>query len=283
MSSYRISQLAERTGFSPSTLRYYEQVGLLTTERTSGGYRSYGEADVRRLQFIARAKQLGLPLDGIRELVAVWEGGPCASVKARLEELLTARSADVADRLSELTAFGTDLARARDGLTAPSPDGPCDDSCGCTSSSEVRTADLGMRRPVGAAPTGQQQPAQPAEIPLACTLSGDGQAAQRAEWAELLGRAAGRAAADGGADITFPADPDLAGQLAALAAREKDCCAFFAFSLDLTSAGSMILRVRAPQGAQPLVTGLLGQCGAARAEHRHPGRRSRGRRAAPIN
>jgi DNA-binding transcriptional MerR regulator len=258
MSSYRISQLAERTGFSPSTLRYYEQVGLLTTVRTPGGYRSYGEADVRRLRFIARAKQLGLPLDGIRELVAVWEDGPCASVKARLEELLTARSADVADRISELSAFGTDLARARDGLAAPSPDGPCDDGCGCTSSSEVRTADLGLRRPVGTARV-ERQPAQPAEIPLACTLSGDGQAAQRAEWAELLGRADGRADADGGADITFPADPDLAGQLAALAAREKDCCAFFVFSLDLTAAGRMILRVRAPQGAQPLVTTLLGQ------------------------
>jgi DNA-binding transcriptional MerR regulator len=257
MSSYRISQLAGRTGFSPSTLRYYEQVGLLTTERTSGGYRSYGEADVRRLLFISRAKQLGLPLDDIRELIAVWEDGPCASVKARLEELLTARSKDVADRISELTAFGTDLARARDGLAAPSPDGPCDDGCGCTSSSEIRTVERGMPCPVGAARI-DLQPAQPAEIPLACTLSSDAQAARLAEWGELLARASRRADADGGADISFPADPDLAGQLAALAAREKDCCAFFAFSLDMTVPGSMILRVRAPQEARPLVTGLLG-------------------------
>jgi DNA-binding transcriptional MerR regulator len=116
MSSYRISQLAGRTGFSPSTLRYYEQIGLLATERTSGGYRSYGEADVRRLRFISRAKQLGLPLDDIRELVPVWEGGPCTSVKGRLEELLTARSRDVAARISELTAFAAELARARDDL-----------------------------------------------------------------------------------------------------------------------------------------------------------------------
>jgi len=113
MSSYLISQLAERTGFSSSTLRYYEQVGLLTAERTPGGYRSYGEADVRRLVFISRAKQLGLPLDGIRELVAVWRTGPAASVKGRLEALLAARSKDVAERISELTAFGADLARAR--------------------------------------------------------------------------------------------------------------------------------------------------------------------------
>ena len=124
MSSYRISQLAERTGFSPSTLRYYEQIGLLTTERTSGGYRSYGEDDVRRLRFISRAKQLGLPLDEIRELVPVWEDGPCTSVKGHLEDLLTARSRDVAARISELITLSGGLARAREDLAAPSPAGP---------------------------------------------------------------------------------------------------------------------------------------------------------------
>jgi DNA-binding transcriptional MerR regulator len=230
MSSYRISQLAEQTGFSPSTLRYYEQVGLLTTERTSGGYRSYGDAEVRRLRFISRAKQLGLALDSIRELLAVWEGGPCASVKARLDELLTARLTDVAARISELTSFGADLARARDGLAAPSPAGPCDDGCGC---------------------------GEAAQVPVRCTLSGGGQAARRAEWAALLARATGRADNGCGADITFPADPDLAGRLAALATREKQCCTFFAFTLDLTAAESVTLHIRAPREAGSLLAGLL--------------------------
>jgi DNA-binding transcriptional MerR regulator len=230
MSSYRISQLAEQTGFSPSTLRYYEQVGLLTAARTAGGYRSYGDAELQRLRFISRAKQLGLALDSIRELLAVWDGGSCTSVKARLDELLMARSTDVAARISELTAFGADLARARDGLVAPSPAGPCDDGCGCT---------------------------EAARVPVGCTLNGDGQAARHAEWADLLGRATGRSDTGCGADITFPADPDLAGRLAALAAREKQCCTFFAFTLDLTAAGSVTLHVRAPQEAGALVAGLL--------------------------
>jgi DNA-binding transcriptional MerR regulator len=150
MSRYRISQLAGRTGFSPSTLRYYEQIGLLATERTSGGYRSYGEADVRRLRFISRAKQLGLPLDGIRDLVAVWAAGPCTSVKARLEELLTARSREVEARISELAAFGADLAQARENLAAPSPAGPCDDDCGCTSG-QAHPVQLGRPHPIGPA------------------------------------------------------------------------------------------------------------------------------------
>jgi DNA-binding transcriptional MerR regulator len=230
MSSYRISQLAEQTGFSPSTLRYYEQVGLLTTERTSGGYRSYGDAEVQRLRLISRAKQLGLRLDSIRELLAVWDGGPCTSVKARLDELLTARSTDVAARIRELTTFGADLVRARDGLAAPSPAGPCGDGCGCAAA---------------------------AQVPVTCTLSSDGQAARRGEWADLLGRATGRTDTDGGADITFRADPDLAGRLAALAAREKQCCSFFAFTLDLTAAESVTLRIRAPREADSLVAGLL--------------------------
>jgi DNA-binding transcriptional MerR regulator len=230
MSSYRISQLAERTGFSPSTLRYYEQVGLLTAKRTSGGYRSYGDAEVGRLRFISRGKQLGLALDSIRELLAVWDGGPCTSVKARLDELLTVRSTDVAARISELTAFGAELARARDGLSAPSPAGSCGDGCGCIEAPQV---------------------------PVGCTLSNGGQVARRAEWADLLGRATGRTDTDGAADITFPADPDLAGRLAALAAREKQCCTFFAFTLDLTAAGSVTLHVRAPPEAGSLLAGLL--------------------------
>ena len=90
-------------------------------------------------------------------------------------------------------------------------------------------------------------------IPLECTLSGDAQTARFAEWADLLTRTTGKTDADGGADVTFPADPDLAGQLAALAMREKECCSFFAFTLDMTAAASITLHVRAPQGAEPLV------------------------------
>jgi hypothetical protein len=100
---------------------------------------------------------------------------------------------------------------------------------------------------------------RPAGISLGCTLSDDGQTARFAEWADLLTRATGKTDADGGADVTFPADPDLAGQLAALAVREKECCSFFAFTLDMTAAASITLHVRAPQGAEPLVAGLLGQ------------------------
>ena len=63
-----------------STLRFYEQAGLLPAERTGSGYRVYGEEAVARLEFIASAKHLGLPLEEIRELLGAWEAG---GVRAR--------------------------------------------------------------------------------------------------------------------------------------------------------------------------------------------------------
>ena len=68
MDGCTISEAAERTGFSPSALRFYEQHGLVRPARTASGYRSYGDADLERLGFIGRAKGFGLSLDEITEL-----------------------------------------------------------------------------------------------------------------------------------------------------------------------------------------------------------------------
>lgn len=113
MGEYRISELAERSGFAASTLRFYEQVGLLpAAQRSPGGYRLYGEATVQRLRFIASGKRLGLPLEEIRELVAVWHGGTCGPVQDRLRPLLTEKVTEVDARVAELTAFSAQLAEA---------------------------------------------------------------------------------------------------------------------------------------------------------------------------
>jgi hypothetical protein len=116
---------------------------------------------------------------------------------------------------------------------------------------------LGRPRSIGPGRL-EQRPAEAAEVPMACTLSGDGQRARASEWAELLDQATRRTPVTGGVNVTFPADPALVGRLASLTAREKQCCAFFAFTLDMTAAGSVTLQVRAPQQAQSLVAELLG-------------------------
>jgi DNA-binding transcriptional MerR regulator len=53
----RISELADRVGVAPSTVRYYERVGLLALpSRTASGYRDYDETDAARLLFISRSR-----------------------------------------------------------------------------------------------------------------------------------------------------------------------------------------------------------------------------------
>jgi DNA-binding transcriptional MerR regulator len=65
-----IGQLAQEAGVNTETIRYYERRGLLRDPpRTGAGYRQYSAADLWRLQFIARAKQLGFTLAEIANLV----------------------------------------------------------------------------------------------------------------------------------------------------------------------------------------------------------------------
>jgi DNA-binding transcriptional MerR regulator len=259
--SLRISGLATRTGFPPSTLRYYEQVGLLAaTERSSGGYRLYDEAAVTRLRFIDRAKQLGLPLEEIRKLVAVWDGGLCAHVQDRLRAHVTAKSVEVRARVEGLTAFAAQLDTALAELTVTVPDGPCSDGCGCADPpSQGRAAipaapQLLELTPTRRLPVGRQRPA---EVPVACTLNAADQRMRLAEWTELLALVEERQAVDGGVRLRFPPGPQLAGRLADLAAREHSCCAFFTFTLRPTS-DALVLDVTAPADAAEVLANLFG-------------------------
>lgn len=132
MAGYRIAEVAARTGFSTPTLRYYEEIGLVPpAERTPSGYRLYDERAVRRLHFVARAKQLGCTLEEITELAEVWDRDECAPVKHRLRAVVADKLADVDRRLAELRAFRRDLERAADFLATAPLDGPCDERCGC--------------------------------------------------------------------------------------------------------------------------------------------------------
>ena len=65
--SYTTKQLADLAGVSARTLRYYDQIGLLVPQRTSNGYRAYGTADVRRLQYILLLRSCGVPLPVVEE------------------------------------------------------------------------------------------------------------------------------------------------------------------------------------------------------------------------
>jgi DNA-binding transcriptional MerR regulator len=104
--SYRIGEIAERTGVSVETLRYYEKRRLLNAPaRTQGGFRVYSDAVVHQVKFIKQAQSLGLTLDDIQELAAGrlrTNHAPCCR---KVRDLLTRRIEDIDARIKELREF----------------------------------------------------------------------------------------------------------------------------------------------------------------------------------
>jgi DNA-binding transcriptional MerR regulator len=130
--TYPIGDVAARSGFSPATLRYYEEIGLLPEPaRTPAGYRRYDDHAIERLAFISRAKRLGCSLDEIAELSTAWDGNRCGPVQDRLRDVVAEKLANARQQIAELLTLIDDLERARATLEGHRPIGPCDDQCGC--------------------------------------------------------------------------------------------------------------------------------------------------------
>ena len=126
----RIGEVARRTGTTPRTIRYYEEVGLLPAAgREPGAHRLYAEPDVERLQELLRLKELlGVSLEELRELIEAedtraalrreWRSGVEDPVRRRqiLEQALTliARQLElVRRRRDEIAALEGELAARR--------------------------------------------------------------------------------------------------------------------------------------------------------------------------
>lgn len=126
----KISQLAERSGIPATTPRYWEAEGLLPADRTPSGYRTYGPDALERLAFIGAAKHLGLALGEIRDLVAVWQDGPCSQVRANPRPMIDGRLADAEQRAAQLEVFTASLRDALARLDAlPDRHTSCDPAC----------------------------------------------------------------------------------------------------------------------------------------------------------
>ncbi|GAA5004849.1 MerR family transcriptional regulator [Actinopolymorpha pittospori] len=260
MTTYRISQLAEHSGVPATTLRFYETAGLLPAERTASGYRVYGEEAVERLAFISSAKLLGLALEEIRGLLDIREEGVCASVRARMLPLVADRIKDTDDRIAELRTFSAYLAGVHGVLSGPAPAGACGPDCGCTASGARPAGPVPVTfsatRPASD-PTPEPEREAWRAAPVACTLGGAELGERTEQWRTLVAKADRREEIDDGLRLSFPPDVELAGNLAALAAAEQGCCAFFDFTLHLTP-DVLHLNVRAPESAGQMRADLWG-------------------------
>jgi MerR family transcriptional regulator, redox-sensitive transcriptional activator SoxR len=104
-----IGDVARRSGVAPSALRFYEDVGLLTSDRTSGGHRIYRRHVLRRLAVIRIAQRLGLSLDNIREALDVLPEER-APTKAQWSAMSRAWRRRLDERIGALEALRDDLA-----------------------------------------------------------------------------------------------------------------------------------------------------------------------------
>ncbi|MFV2038025.1 MAG: Cu(I)-responsive transcriptional regulator [Paracoccaceae bacterium] len=68
-----IGQVAEKAGIPAKTIRYYEDIGLVTPPRHANGYRSFADQDVHRLAFLGRARSLGFSISDCRTLMALYQ------------------------------------------------------------------------------------------------------------------------------------------------------------------------------------------------------------------
>jgi len=115
-----IGDVAEQTGLPAKTIRYYEDIGLVTPDRTSNGYRSFAPPHLHKLTFLARARSLGFSIEDCRRLLALWEDRARASadVKAVANKHLAEIDRKMAE-LADMRATLSDLVQACAGDDRP--------------------------------------------------------------------------------------------------------------------------------------------------------------------
>ena len=119
-----IGQAANQSGLPVKTLRYYEEIGLVSPARLQGNdYRDYSGTDVDHLRFLQRARAVGFSLDVCRELLGLYrdENRRCSQVK----KLVLEKIEQVENQLQELNALKTVLMDMANGCVG-------DDSTECT-------------------------------------------------------------------------------------------------------------------------------------------------------
>ncbi|CUX81639.1 MAG: Cu(I)-responsive transcriptional regulator CueR [Roseibaca calidilacus] len=103
-----ISDAGKRSGLPPKTIRFYEEIGLITPTRQANGYRDFSEEDLHKLAFLRRARALGFTTEECRQLMGLYTDKSRAS--ADVKSLATAHLARIDAQLAELQEMRRTLA-----------------------------------------------------------------------------------------------------------------------------------------------------------------------------
>ncbi len=98
-----IGEAAIQSGLPPKTIRYYEEISLISPLRGANGYRTYGDKDIHLLRFLQRARSLGFSIEECRLLLSLYEDKHRAS--ADVKSLALAKVEEIDLKLVELQSL----------------------------------------------------------------------------------------------------------------------------------------------------------------------------------
>lgn len=103
-----IGDAADLASLPPKTIRYYEDIELVSPRRAENGYRDYSDADVHRLRFLQRARSLGFTIEECRLLLSLYDDKDRAS--ADVKAVAEAKIAEIDRKIIELSSLRSTLA-----------------------------------------------------------------------------------------------------------------------------------------------------------------------------
>ncbi len=95
-----IGSVSEKSGLPAKTIRYYEDIGLISPDRRDNSYRDYSNEDVHRLRFLQRSRSLGFSVEECRQLLSLY--GDTARESAEVKAIATAKLGEIERKIVEL-------------------------------------------------------------------------------------------------------------------------------------------------------------------------------------
>ncbi|MDP2493098.1 Cu(I)-responsive transcriptional regulator [Shimia thalassica] len=102
-----IGEISGKSGLPAKTIRYYEDIGLITPQRSENGYRRFSDTDLHKLTFLGRARALGFSIEDCRTLMAMYEDETRAS--SDVKQVATEHLNRIDEKIAQLQSMRSTL------------------------------------------------------------------------------------------------------------------------------------------------------------------------------